>query len=156
MVRKYRLWPWRARVGTNGYAVLYPLPARRPLPAQRSRPLSVRAPQTRSAARSRSRARAAYRRRRVLTVLFGAVTISALVALVTGAAAAWWVVVALLPLVCAYLAVLFRTRRLMAEREINVAFSGGATRTDATLEELFPGRSDHLADELGAVGSGRY
>ena len=92
----------------------------------------------------------------MLTVLLSALAVPTLVALVTGAAVAWWVVVALLPLVCAYLAVLFRTRRIMAEREINVAFFGGTERTDATLEELFPNRSGYMADELGAVSAGRY
>lgn len=149
-MRKYRLWPRHSQVGTNAYAVLYGRPA------EPSRRLSLVGAPPRTTARSRCRAKAAVRRRRVLTVLLSALAVPALVALATGWAAAWWVVLGLLPLVCAYLAVLFRTRRLMAEREINVAFFGAADRTDATLEELFPDRFAHSGDELGAVSAGRY
>jgi hypothetical protein len=91
-----------------------------------------------------------------LTILFAALAISVLVALVTGAAAAWWAVVALLPLECVYLFVLFRTRRLMAEREINLAFVGPGDRNNAALEDLFSGHSSHTDEELKAVGAGRY
>src|SRR5580693_520446 len=93
-VRQYRLWSRRAQVGTNGFAVLYTTPVgqSRPVPIARALPGPV--------ARSRSRARTIARRRRVLTILFAALAISVMVALVTGAAAAWWAVVALLPLEC--------------------------------------------------------
>jgi hypothetical protein len=65
-----------------------------------------------------------------------------LVALVTGSAAAWWVTLAVLPVVCAYVAVLFRTRRRMAEREINLAFFGSSNRAMAGLEDVFAARRD--------------
>jgi Flp pilus assembly protein TadB len=155
-VRQYRLRPRRAQVGTNAFAVLYAAPtgSSRTL-ARQPRPAPVRPAQTQRVTRSRSRARTVARRRRVLTLLFAALVIPALVALVTGSSAAWWVVVALLPLVCAYLFVLFRTRRIMAEREINLAFGAG-DRDDTNLEDIFSGRLAHRGGELKAAGAGRY
>jgi len=149
-VRNYRLWPRRAQVGASGYAVLYTSPAGQP------RPLRITPAGPAPVARSRSRARTVVRRRRVLTLLFAALAVPTLVALATGSAAAWWVVVALLPVACAYLFVLFRTRRIMAEREINVAFCGRGERTDATLEDLFPAHAQPMGDGLRAVSGGRY
>jgi len=89
----------------------------------------------------------------VLTVLLGALMAPALVALATGSVAAWWVVVALLPLVCAYLAVLFRARRVMAEKEINVAFIGPVRRVPAGLEDVFS--ANRGPDQLDQVAVGR-
>lgn len=159
-MRQYRLWPRRAQVGTNAFAVLYPAPAApsRPVPIRRAQPRPVATAKFKATAtarsRSRSRARTIVRRRRVLTVLFAALVVPALVALVTGSSAAWWVVVTLLPVVCAYLFVLFRTRRLMAEREINLAFGAGE-RHDAAMEDIFSGRLAP-SGELKAAGAGRY
>jgi hypothetical protein len=97
----------------------------------------------------------AARRRRVLGALLTALAVPALAAVVTGSSAAWWAVMVLLPIVCTYVAVLFRARRLMAEREINMAFFGGQDRFDGGLEDLFSARRASLADER-AVGAGRY
>jgi len=80
-----------------------------------------------------------------------ALSVPALVALATGSMAASWVVVAMLPFVSTYVAVLFRTRRRMAEREINVAFYGSAGGTIAGLEEVFATRDAPLEH----VGAGR-
>ena len=113
-MREYSLWSRRASKGLNGYAALFSPPldrasavTRLPAPAVANR-----------------RANASLRRRQVLTVMFTAISMPALVALATGSMTAWWVVVAMLPFVSTYVAVLFRTRRRMAEREINVAFYG--------------------------------
>jgi fatty acid desaturase len=169
-VRKYRLWPRRAQVGSSGYAVLYAVPngQSRSLAVRRAQPQT--SPQLhprpevqprsdvrpRSVARSRARARAAARRRLVLIVLLVALALPALVALVTGSALAWWVVVAVLPVVCTYVAVLFRARRLMAEREINVAFFGARERSRADLEEMFSASQEDTGPHLRAAGAGRY
>jgi hypothetical protein len=81
------------------------------------------------------------RQRQVVTGLAGALMLCVAVAVVTGASAAWWAAVALLPLACAYVAVLARSKRIAAEREISYAFFG---RTGAEqhglggIEELFP------------------
>ena len=98
------------------------------------------------------RANATVRRRRVLTVMSTAVAVPALVALATGSMTAWWVVVAMLPFVSTYVAVLFRTRRRMAEREINVAFYGSAGGTIIGLEEMFTARDAPL-ERVGAGGA---
>jgi fatty acid desaturase len=103
----------------------------------------------------RGPSRAAVRRRQVLAVMAVALAVPALAAVATGSTVAWWVVVALLPLVCAYLAVLFHNRRLLAEREINSAFIGSADRTEATLAELFADPFEHLderPERLRAAG----
>jgi len=109
-----------------------------------------------SGARSRSRARGAARRRRVLSVLFAALAVPLGLALWTGLAAAWWAVLALLPITCAYLAVLFRNRRLMAEREINLAFFVGPHRAEVGLEDVFSVRYPEELEELRAASAGRY
>jgi len=74
------------------------------------------------------------------------------VALATGWSAAWWVVVALLPVLCAYVAILVRARRLMAEREIDVAFFGPSGRVAYGLEDVFSGPGEHGALERMAAG----
>ena len=102
------------------------------------------------------RANASLRRRRVLTVMFTAISVPALVALATGSMTAWWVVVAMLPFVCTYMAVLFRTRRRMAEREINVAFYGSAGGTIAGLEEMFTSRDAPLERVAAGGGMSRF
>ena len=98
-MREYSLWSRRASKGLNGYAALFSPPldrasavTRLPTPAVANR-----------------RANASLRRRQVLTVMFTAISMPALVALATGSMTAWWVVVAMLPFVSTYVAVLFRT-----------------------------------------------
>lgn len=81
------------------------------------------------------------RQRQVMAALAGALMLCLAVAVVTGASAAWWAVVALLPLACTYVAVLARCRRIAAEREISHAFFGRAGAEKHGLggiEELFP------------------
>lgn len=146
---KYGLWRHRAQTGTNGYAVLYPSAAST---ARRAGRVPVAVP--RAVPRRSPRAAAAARRRRALATLLVALGIPTLIALVTGSAAAWWVVVALLPVVCGYLAVMFHNRRLMAEREINMAFSGPAGRGLTGLEEMFSVPDGHGLEDLGAVSAG--
>lgn len=90
--------------------------------------------------RAKARADAAARRRLVMTVLVLALIAPALVALATGSTGAWWVVVAMLPLVCTYGAVVLRARRLQAEREFNIAFMGGTKVSHVALEDLFSSR----------------
>jgi hypothetical protein len=102
------------------------------------------------------RPNATVRRRRVLTVMCTAVALPALVALATGSMTAWWVVVAMLPFVSTYVAVLFRTRRRMAEREINVAFYGSAGGTIVGLEEMFTTRDAPLERVAAGGASSRY
>jgi hypothetical protein len=143
-VREYSLWSRRAPKGLNGYAALFPSRQDVPKAAPRTVPPAVRA----------RRANATIRRRRVLTGMFIALAVPALVALATGSMTAWWVVVAMLPFVSTYVAVLFRTRRRMAEREINVAFYGSAGGTIVGLEEMFTARDAPL-ERVGAGGS-RY
>jgi hypothetical protein len=133
-VRKYRL---RSRRAPQGFAVLY-------ASGQVRQPAPVR-----SASRTASRARAAARRRLVLTVLLVALGIPVLVGLATGSTAAWWVAVCLLPVVCSYMAVLFRTRRMSAEREINVAFFGGPQRGEFGLDGVLAAGYD--GEELRAA-----
>jgi Flp pilus assembly protein TadB len=105
-----------------------------------------------SVARGRSHLSAAVRRRRVLAVMLGVLAVPAVIGLATGSAAAWWAVVAFLPVVCTYLAVLFRARRLMAEREINLAFFGSVNRAGHGLEDAF---GFHYEEPLEKVASGR-
>jgi len=148
-MRKYLYWP--DRPPAQGFAVLYSSGQVRP---------SVRVGgHLGGTSRSRSKARTAARRRLVLTVLFMALFVPVLAGLATGAAAAWWVAICLLPIVCTYLAVLFRARRLSAEREINVAFFGGPQRGEFGLDDMFPSGyefpSAYEAEELRAAGAGR-
>jgi hypothetical protein len=74
------------------------------------------------------RSRTAKRRRHVMAVLSAGLASAVSVAVATGSVAAWWAVFGLLPLLCTYLAILSRARRLLAEREMNVAFFGAASR----------------------------
>ena len=104
------------------------------------------------AARSRARASTIARQRRVLSVMLSTLAVPLVVALATGWAAAWWAVVALLPVLCTYVAILVRARRQMAEREIDVAFFGPAGRVAHGLEEVFSGR--RRARSSGAHGRG--
>ncbi len=156
-MRKYRPWLRRDQMAPRGYAaVVSSIAARQVADAARQRTAPERgqlAVPTRLPVRGRSSA--AVRRRQVLTVMAVALAVPALAAVATGSTVAWWVVVALLPLVCAYLAVLFHNRRLLAEREINSAFLGSADRTDATLAELFADPFEHLderPERLRAAG----
>lgn len=156
-MRNYRPWLRRDQMAPRGYAAVVSSMAARQLAEAGRRPTGpgpgrVAVP-TRLPVRGRSRA--AVRRRQVLTVLGVALAVPALAAVATGSTVAWWVVAALLPLVCAYLAVLFHNRRLLAEREINSAFLGSAGRTDATLAELFADPFEHLderPERLRAAG----
>ena len=86
---------------------------------------------------ARARADSAARRRLVMTVLLTTLAVPALVGLATGSTAAWWLAVALLPVVCTYAAVVVRAQRLMAEKEFNVAFLGGTNLGAAGLEDIF-------------------
>lgn len=72
-----------------------------------------------------------------MTALLTCLAIPLFLAFATGSSAAWWAVLVMLPLVAAYTAVLYRARRVMAEKEINAAFLGAPDRTEASLEELF-------------------
>jgi hypothetical protein len=145
-VREYSLWSRRAPKGLNGYAALFSPPLDRASAVQRLPAPAV----------PNRRANASLRRRRVLTVMFTAISVPALVALATGSMTAWWVVVAMLPFVCTYMAVLFRTRRRMAEREINVAFYGSAGGTIAGLEEMFTSRDAPLERVAAGGGMSRF
>ncbi|GEM_PF-5457161 len=81
------------------------------------------------------------RQRQVVSGLVGALAVCLAAALATGAAAAWWAVVALLPLASAYVAVVARSRRIAAEREIAYAFFGqheAPVRALGGIEDLFP------------------
>lgn len=145
-MREYSLWSRRAPKGLNGYAALFSPPLDRASAVQRLPAPAV----------PNGRANASLRRRRVLTVMFTAISVPALVALATGSMTAWWVVVAMLPFVCTYMAVLFRTRRRMAEREINVAFYGSAGGTIAGLEEMFTSRDAPLERVAAGGGMSRF
>ncbi|HTW09329.1 MAG TPA: hypothetical protein VME46_17615 [Acidimicrobiales bacterium] len=148
-MRKYGMWSRTAQSRPTGFAVLYSSSAGHPLPQ--------RAPAAPARERARyPRSKTAARRRRIVLVLFAALLIPTLIAVATGWTVAWWVVVALLPVVSVYLFVLFRTRRLLAEREINAAFCGRVPRREATLAELFTNRPAYAPDELRAVSGGRY
>jgi hypothetical protein len=108
-------------------------------------------------ARSKVRAGAIARQRRVLTVMLGALAVPLVVALATGWAAAWWVVVALMPVLFAYIAILVRARRLMAEREINTAFFGPSGRVAYRLEDVFAGAGEHgPLERMAAGGAGSF
>ena len=163
-MRKDQLWSRRAQAGFKGYSALYPAaieprrqgpvaPARGQLPTE----ALVSAPMR--SGRAKAKADAAARQRLVLTVLFTALVLPALTALATGSTAAWWVVLAVLPFVCAYLAVLFRARRLQAEKEFNTAFLGGARLSAAGLEDIFSARPElrgsHLRDQRQQVAASR-
>lgn len=123
-------------MGAVGYAALYPAEDR---PGPRGRTPSPLSPPMLSG-RARARANAAARRRLVMTVLVAAFAIPTLVALATGATAAWWVAVVMLPLACTYACVVVRARRVMAEKEFNVAFLGGTHLAAPGLEEIFAPR----------------
>jgi hypothetical protein len=156
-VRKYRFGSRNAPFSASGYAVLYSSTRPEPMrPVALSRPLPVAGADLAKVRRARSRAQAAARRRLVLTVLLFALAVPLLLALATGSTGAWWAVVALLPVVFAYLAVMFRARRLSAEREINVAFFGGPQRGEFGLDDMFPAAYAQEPAELRAVSAGRY
>lgn len=138
-MRKDQLWSPRAKKGALGYAALYPSVEHGGLSSLQPRPPAPLRPVARSG-RARARAVAAARRRLVMTVLLCTLALATLIALVTGSTAAWWVVVGLLPLVCTYAAVVLRARRLMAEKEFNVAFLGGTNLATASLEDIFAAR----------------
>jgi len=89
--------------------------------------------------------RAATRRRNVLSVLFGALMVAIALGLATGAAGAWWAVIAVLPLACGYIALVARARRIAAEREFRMAFLP-ARVSAAGLDDLFsrPGEDEPL------------
>ncbi|MHB1496392.1 MAG: hypothetical protein ACYCXN_00530 [Acidimicrobiales bacterium] len=95
--------------------------------------------------------RATTRRRNVLAGLLAALVACAALALVTGAAGAWWASLGLVLLAAGYLVLLNRARRLEAEREFHLAFLParmGASR----LEELFS-RSGPAEVGVAAGGS---
>jgi hypothetical protein len=95
--------------------------------------------------------RATTRRRNVLAGLLAALVACAALALVTGAAGAWWASLGLGLLAAGYLVLLNRARRLEAEREFHLAFLP-ARMSASGLEELF---SHSGPAEVGvAVGSG--
>jgi hypothetical protein len=148
-VRQYRLWPRGDQKGPNGYP-----PAAVRYRAQVGAPSPYR-PQLGLVAAPRRRSHGAVRRRRVLVVLGLALVVPSVAGVLTGAAAAWWAVAALLPFACAYVAVVMHTRRRTAEREINIAFFGRASRTEASLEEVFTGELEQVPPRLRAVGGGR-
>lgn len=167
---KAELWSRRAQAGSVGYATLYGVPTG-PRPAAVRGPArpgqAVRGPARPGQAEravgatpyriptpgARSRARSIARQRQVLAVLLVCLAIPALVAVATGSTAAWWVVLALLPLVCTYVAVLFRARRVQAEREFNVAFLGGSNVATMGLEEIFSARTDTRGPRQPALGA---
>jgi len=89
---------------------------------------------------------------RFINVVFAIFAIPGLLVLASGTIAAWWVVIGLLPLVCAYVATLFHTRRMMAEREINMAFIGPHDHLPSMPEDPF---SDGLEQHVGRRGPAR-
>jgi hypothetical protein len=93
----------------------------------------------------------------VLSFLLGALAVPVAIALATGSTAAWWVALALLPVVLAYVAVLFHARRMMAEREINLAFGGQSIRSLGDLEDIFAVRREEELEPMpiARVGSMR-
>ena len=145
-MREYLGWSRRAHEGTNAQT-----------PSVSSQPYQLRVVPPAAMGQARAQADSAARRRRVLMVMAGAVAAPALVALATGSNAAWWGLLALVPVVLAYLGVLFRTRRHMAEREFNVAFFGRGRRGAAGLEEVFSGHQDPQwdSDQWDGVGAAR-
>lgn len=88
-----------------------------------------------------------------MSALLVCLTVPLLVAVATGSSAAWWAVLAILPLVSVYTAVLYRARRLLAEKEMNAAFVGAGGRSEATIEDLF-GQMGHDAFFTGAADYG--
>ncbi len=127
-MRKYRLRLRRAPIGPNGYGVV--------VPAALGGPRSVGRAVVKPAVRLR-RPSSAVRRRHILAAMFVVLVAAVAVAVGTGAGALWWFVVAFLPVVCAYVTVVMRARRLTAEREINAAFFGSSTRGLVGLEDMF-------------------
>lgn len=149
-MRKYRVLLGRAATGMDGHAVL--LSTRAPFkPSGPVRPLNRPGV---PAARSKARAGTIARQRRVLSVMLLTLVVPLVVALATGWAVAWWAVVALVPVMCAYVAILMRTRRMMAEREIDVAFFGPAGRAGSGLEDVFSGGGQYAPLERMAAGGG--
>jgi len=108
-------------------------------------------PRGRTEAKPRRRAlrrEALARQRQVVGALVVTLVLCVVLAVGTGATAAWWAVVALLPLTCAYMAVLARSRRISAEREISYAFFGDADQKhlpSGGFEELFAAESERAA-----------
>jgi hypothetical protein len=122
-----------------------------------SRPVRVLRPLAPPVVRSKARAGAVARQRRVLSVMLATLAVPLVVALATGWAAAWWVVVALLPVLFAYIATVVRARRLMAEREINTAFLGPYGRVAHGLEEVFAGAGEPgPLERMAAGGAGSF
>ncbi len=151
-MRNYRAWPGRDQAAGRGYsAVVSSMAARQATgrAANAARNMSAVAGSRGPRPVSRS-PRAAARRRQVLSSLLAVLFLATVLGLVTGSSAAWWVAVVVLPFLSAYIAVLFRNRRLMVEREFNSAFSGPTRRTEATLSELFP--EPQPRERLRAVG----
>jgi hypothetical protein len=88
------------------------------------------------------------RQRRVVMTLCSAIILCSTLAILTGASAAWWALVGVLPVACAYMAVLLRARRIMAEREMTKAFFDGASGDWAamgSLEDLFPAAREPIS-----------
>ncbi|MGC8627489.1 MAG: hypothetical protein ACP5VR_08030 [Acidimicrobiales bacterium] len=154
-VRQYRSLFGRARGGlakspTRLVSVLgsSPGPSAR-ASASRTGPGPV--PRGRAEAKPRRgalRREALARQRQVVGALVVTLVLCVVLAVATGATAAWWAVVALLPLTCAYMAVLARSRRISAEREISYAFFGDAGQEHLPpggFEELFAAKSDRAA-----------
>lgn len=135
-MRKDLLWFRRAQKRAVGYAALYPVAERPGAGARASGLPPVLRPPAHSG-RAKARADAAARRRLVMTVLLVAFALPTLAAVVTGSALAWWAALIMLPLVCIYGAVVVRARRVMAEKEFNVAFLGGTNLVAPGLEDIF-------------------
>ncbi len=151
-MRKYRVLLGRAQAGMDGQTIV--LSRRAPFkPSRPVRPLNRPGV---PAARSKARAGTIARQRRVLSVMLLTLAVPLVVALATGWAVAWWAVVALVPVMCTYVAILMRTRRVMAEREIDVAFFGPAGRAGSAsgLEEVFSGGGQYAPLERMAAGGG--
>jgi len=137
----------------DGYAVLLSPRAR----FNPSAPVRALRPVRPAVARSKALAGTVARQRRVLSVMLATLAVPLVVALATGSVAAWWLVVALLPVLFVYIAILVRARRLMAEREINTAFFGPSGRVAYDLGDVFsdaggPGPLERMA----AGGAGSY
>jgi hypothetical protein len=84
--------------------------------------------------------------------MLAALTLALLTALATSSEIAWWTVVVLLPVLLSYVAVLVRSRRMRAEREINVAFFGSSGRASVRLEDVFARPVDQAPYERMAAG----